>query len=494
MMTSPDEAISALEAAQPLPSQAWEVDLQRARAEAVARRDDAAQAALEKAWTEVPVAGAEQGAAARVASDMLVAAGRKSDRGRLIAMLAVDRLNRGLSTGQEVLSADLPICGSAGITPDDSVAVEFFRQAPPGRPRFSLVWASRAGIAAEFLNSVARDPEFRVQDGQVADVILKCRLGPASDYQVRATLDDQILNWSTSRGAYPLLDAGEGDDTSSLASVLAERERRYGSTSVMLLPVLIRILAPIAPTGTDDKEARTRAAALFHRVHDILATNGGPADIVLLGAIAATALDVAAQSKSAADAQSEFQALLSQAAHDPAVSLDTLFTVVSNATAYPQAPTALRVQLLEQAIAVLRSHVTATDPRLMALGLRLLSVRREQGDSTAMADLIKQFGFAADLCSVAVPPVRFTSSNITADDYPPDLVQTMLQGRTILEFSISAAGTATDARVLISDPPFAFDAVSLEKSSTIAYESAKTAGVARACRAQIQPIRWQLLY
>lgn len=494
MMTSPDEAIAALQATQPLPAQAWEVDLQRARAEALAGRDDAAQASTQRAWAEAPMAGAEQGAAARVASDMMVAAGRKGDRRRLIAMLAVDRLNRGISTGQEVLSADVPVCGSAGITPGDSVAVEFLRQAPPGRPRFSLVWASRAGIAAAFLEGVARDPDFRVQDGQATAVVLKCRLGAADNYQVRADLDDQILSWSTSRGAYPLLDTGDETDTSSLASLLAERERRYGSTSVMLLPVLVRIMGPTVASGMDNQEARTRAAALSHRVANIIAANGGPADMILLSALSTTALDVAAQSKSIAAAQAEFQTLLSQAARNSAVSLDTLFMVVSNAAAYAQAPSALRVQLLEQTIAVLRAHVPTTDPRLRALGLRLLSVRREQGDSAAVADLIKQFDFAPDLCSVAVPPVRFTSSNITADDYPQDLVQTLLQGRTMLELSISAAGTATGARVLVSDPPFAFDAVALAKSSTLTYEPAKTDGVPRSCRAQVQPIRWQLPY
>jgi hypothetical protein len=88
--------------------------------------------------------------------------------------------------------------------------------------------------------------------------------------------------------------------------------------------------------------------------------------------------------------------------------------------------------------------------------------------------------------------VRFTSSNITPDDYPTDMVQTLQPGRTILEFSIGATGAAMHPRILVADPPYAFDAVALEKSSTIVYEPAKTSGVARTCRAQVQPIRWQL--
>lgn len=492
MMAGPDDAVAVLQTAQPSPSQAWEVDLQRARAEALAGRDDVSQAAMQRAWAGATLAGAEQGAAARVASDMMVAAANKGDRGRLIAMLGVDRLNRIANTGQEVLGAGVPVCGSDGITPSDSVAVEFLRQAPPGRPRFSLVRASRTGIAAAFLGGIAKNPGFSVQDGQATSVVLRCRFAPAADYQVRANLDDQILSWSTGRGAYPLLETGDDSDTASLASLLAERERRYGSTSVMLLPILLRILEPTVGGGMDNQEARTRAASLAHRISSIIVANSGPADLVLFSNIYATALDVAAQTKSVSTAQAELQTLLSQAARDPSISLDNLFTIVSNVTTFAQAPTALRVQLLEQSIAVLRARASNTDPRLKALGLRLVGVRREQGDTAAVAALIKQFDFAPDLCSVSIPPVRFTSSNITADDYPSDLVQTLLQGRTILEFNISAAGAATAPRILVSDPPFAFDEVALAKSLTITYEPPKPAGVAQACRAQVQPVRWQL--
>lgn len=90
------------------------------------------------------------------------------------------------------------------------------------------------------------------------------------------------------------------------------------------------------------------------------------------------------------------------------------------------------------------------------------------------------------------PDVKADGATVSRAGYPPDLVQAMLQGRTMLEFSISPTGTATAARVLVSDPPFAFDAVALAKSLTLTYEPAKTAGVPRSCRAQVQPIRWQL--
>lgn len=494
MMANPGEAIASLQAVQAPLAKAWEVDLLLGRAEALAGRDDAAAAATQRAWAAAPMAGAEQGAPARVASDMLVAAGRAGNRERLLSLLAVDRLNRGPSSGQEALGSNVPLCGVSGIRPDDSVVVEFLRQAPPGRPRFSLVWASRPEIAAPFMLAVAQNPGFQVTDGQAAAVVLKCRTAPSADYQVRADFDSQVLSWSTSRGAYPLTDTSDNADPASLASLLAERERRYGPKSAMLLPVLMLVLTPTIQNGSDNQEARTRAAALAHRIIDIVSSNGGPADIILLLTLQATALDVAAQTKSVAAAQAEFQSLMTQASRNPDVSLDMLHLMVSGATGYSQTPTVLRAQLLEQAIAVLRARTTLADPRVSSLALRLVGVRREQGDDAAVVALTKEYGFAPDLCSVANPAVRFTSSNITPDDYPTDMVQTLQPGRTILEFSIGATGAATHPRILVADPPYAFDAVALEKSSTIVYEPAKTSGVARTCRAQVQPIRWQLPY
>lgn len=272
MMTHADEAIATLQAARPLAAQAWEVDLQLARAETLAGREDAAQAALARAWVEAPSAGAEQGAVARVASDLMIAAGRRGDRARVISLLSVDRLNRVNNTGEEILAADAPLCGSSGVKMDDSVAVEFMRQAPPGRPRFSLVWASRAGIGKVFLAAVAKRPALEISDGQATTVILRCRVAASSDYQVEANLDDQVLTWSTSHGAYPLLETGDADDASSMASMLAERERRYGQKSVMLLPVLIRILNTAASTD-QNQDGRMLCAGVGaqHRLTNHLA-------------------------------------------------------------------------------------------------------------------------------------------------------------------------------------------------------------------------------
>lgn len=88
--------------------------------------------------------------------------------------------------------------------------------------------------------------------------------------------------------------------------------------------------------------------------------------------------------------------------------------------------------------------------------------------------------------------MHFRSAAITSDDYPPDLILTLLQGRSLLEFGIAASGNATDLRILIADPAFAFDAIALAKGTTITYEPARSNGVPRACRGATQAVTWQM--
>lgn len=491
MTRDPEAALTALAAARPDAASTWEVDLERARASFLAARDADGRAALDRAWTEATAAGPDQYAAARVSADMAVDAGIRGERDRLIAMLAVDRLNRGPNAGQQVLAGNVPICGG-GIRPDDSVAVAFLRQAPPGRPRFSLVRASRASVARAFLLAVARDPAITVSDGSAAAIVLRCRVGPSPDYRVRIDLDDRVVTWTTSRGAYPLIEDDEqADDPSVLAAALADRERRYGSGSVMLVPVLVRIVKTSLTGGLTSKEARARAAALVHRAVDILVSNHAPTAVTLSAQLSAITLDIQAQVTAPEAAQTEFQALLTQAASDSSISLDTLYAVAIAFTDTTQSPSALRAAVLEQVSATLRGSVGSDDPRVRALALRLVNVRREQGDAVAVAALVKQSGFAPDLCGIAPNVVRFTASRITADDYPSDLVQAQLQGRSMLEMDVAATGIGAATRLLVSDPPYAFDAVTAAKTALLSFEPAKSMGIASRCHGQTSAIRWQ---
>lgn len=90
------------------------------------------------------------------------------------------------------------------------------------------------------------------------------------------------------------------------------------------------------------------------------------------------------------------------------------------------------------------------------------------------------------------PLPHYVSSNITGEDYPGDLVFMTMPGLSYAEFDLDAVGNARDGRLLLEDPPYAFNQIALARIPTIRYDPARFAGKVSACRAVTQAIRWQL--
>jgi len=84
------------------------------------------------------------------------------------------------------------------------------------------------------------------------------------------------------------------------------------------------------------------------------------------------------------------------------------------------------------------------------------------------------------------------SSNITSDDYPGDLVFMSMPGLSYFEFDLDAAGNAQNGRLLLEDPPYAFNQIALARIPTVHYDPARFGGKVAACRGATQSIRWQL--
>lgn len=303
-------------------SAAWEVSLLTARAASMGGAAFAGLVApaLDKAWAEAPRAALVDGAAARVAGDRAALAGRTGDRAGLVSMLAVDRYGRGANEGQAALAADLPLCGADGITPQDRVIIDVAKLPAFGRPKMTLVWASRPGIARPFLAAAERSGAVAIGEGQAAILEMACRVVPSTDYAVRNTLEESIGGWMTSQGAYPLSDSDGGSNPSQIASMIAQREARYGPTSLMLLPVLVRNMSLSAAGMFGDQSARKQASESIERVAAILIANHAPADLTTLVRASAIGLAVMAQTKTPAEGQAQVQALLIKAASDPDLS------------------------------------------------------------------------------------------------------------------------------------------------------------------------------
>jgi hypothetical protein len=478
-------------------SDIWEVDLLIARASSMARADNGAQvaAALDRAWAEAAYAPLVAGAPARVAGDRAVAAGRTGDRKTLVTMLAVDRANRNPNNGQNALAADLPICGTDGIGVQDRVIIDVASLPAVGRPAISLVWATRPGIGRPFLAAAARSGTLSVTDGRSGNFELACRTAPSIDFAVRNSLDESTIAWMTGRGVYPLEESDDGVSTTGLASMLAAREARYGATSLMLLPVLMRVMAGEAvDLGAGDQDTRKQIAETVARIGSVLTQNNAPPELAVLWQMSSIGSAVMAQTKTASDGQNEVQALLVKAAGDPNISPDMIYTLATSTTQMPNVPSNFSAAMLGSTLNLLTRSAPANDQRTAAIALRLYRLRMSLDDKTGAAEAIKPLGLAKDLCVRADPPTHMVSSNISSDDYPGDLVFTSMRGRTSIEFDLDLSGQARDGRVLVSDPPMAFDPITMSRIPTIHYEPARFAGGPSTCRGENQSVVWQMPY
>lgn len=500
MTVNPGAALTALQAIDlaTLPSNdTWEFDLLSARAAAMAGPSaaDQVEPAFQRAWAEAPKASLIDAAPARVASDRAMAAARAGDRTALVNLLAVDRFDRSANSGQPAVAADLPLCGADGITPTDTVIIEVSHLPALGRPKVGLVWASRPEIARPFLFAAARSGRLSVTDGQAASFALHCRTYPSSSYATRNELQSDLAGWMSSLGAYPLGQTNDDSDaTVSIAGMLAQRQAQYGKTSVMLLPILFKIMQSTMPQIGFDSSAGKRADELATRVGAILDANRAPANLALLWKLSAIGISVAAQNISASDAQAEGQALLLKAAADPAVSLDMVYGLAIASADFPNAPSSFKAAILKSALDLLTRRAPAGDQRTAALALRLHSLDLSIGDDVGAATVIKPLGLSPDLCILSNPATNFISANITSDDYPGDLVLTTMWGYVDTEFDLDETGAARGGRIIMSDPPYVFDKITKEKLLTIRYDPARFADRPTRCRAQEQAIRWQMPY
>lgn len=494
--TDPASAINTLSTIDPktIPqSMAWEVDLLIARAASMAGPDKASTAAtaLDRAWSEAPNGAVADGAVARVAGDRALAAGRAGDRQALIAMLAVDRSSRSANGGQQLVVSDLPLCGMNGITPQDVVTIDVAHQPPAGRPPITLAWASRPGIAAPFLLAAERSGSLSVTDGQVATFSLRCRAVPSVDYVVRNSIEEDISGWMTGHGAYFDANGSDNDGVSSLAVKLAQRQARYGANSVMLLPPLFRTMAPGA-VNYADQDGKKQASANADHILTILEQNKAPASLILMWRMTSIGMAVMAQTKTPVQGQSEMQDLLGKIANDPALSLDTLYMLTAGTAQMPNMPSDFKIAMLDATLALLKQRAPAGDQRTSAIALRLYQLRNSIGDENGAKTAIAQIELPKSACDLSDPLPHYVSSNITSDDYPGDLVFMTMPGLSYSEFDLDAAGDAQNGRLLLEDPPYAFNQIALARIPTIHYDPARFDGKIAACRATTQSIRWQL--
>lgn len=473
----------------------WEVDLQLARALSIAEPTNLGglEAQLVKAWAEAPRADIADHAIVRVANDLALSAARAGDRAKLIALLAVDRANRAQNDGHNLLASNLPVCGENGILRNDMVVIEVQRSAPPSQPGIGLVWANRPGIGHIFVKAAQRSGGLTVSDGSVAQFALRCRSAPADNYAISIKLDDIIASWMTAKGAYPLVNNDGGQNVTQLATLLTSRTARYGTTSIMRLPILLQLTTNIFLQAEADEQARGRINDLIAQITAILNANDAPEDLKLLWRANLIATSVATRTKTPTEAQAEIRTLLVAAAAKPGISRDFLYSVIIKMTDQPIVSSEFREAVLT-AMLNLFGQEARNDPRVRALASRLYALNAANGDMGTAQAISARYELPADLCTVSNSPPRFISSNIRSEDYPGDLLSAGIVGANLAEFDLDTTGKATNGRLLISDPPYIFDDVTRQGITTIHYDPPRRDGKPHACRGILQNVRWQLPY
>ncbi|MCW2383180.1 MULTISPECIES: tetratricopeptide repeat protein [unclassified Sphingobium] len=494
LITDPAAAITYLKSFQrsDLPAKyRWEADLIEGRSEAIVHSDAVSADILRRAWIGAVDAAPTSAAPARIAGDLAFLAARSANRSSYLAMLAVGHSQVTYGSPQNAVLGNLPVCGEAGLRPEDVVIVELLRQQPQFRTDVGLVWASRAGIAQPFLAALLQAESIDSPARQISHLALRCRSLPAASYKAGRTLVDEIVAWMSGAGVYLPWGQTEQEDLLENLTELGRREAKYGATSIMLLPPLINIEIASEPAFfTADKNAQLRLLELSQRTLSILDNNDAPKSFIMAYRLKILGMSVAAQTRTVEQAEVELSSIMDAAAADSTLPLDLLYGMAVSLDDAPNLSSTMKRELLTSTLAVLRRRVAPTDPRRRAVILRLAGRERERGDMKAAATLYDALKIAPNACLRPDTRPTFVSANIQSEDYPSDLTFSGIAGNTTVEFDLSSAGQLENPRILMADPPFAFDHVAAARVPTIRYDMQGGSS----CRFQVQDVRWQLPY
>lgn len=464
----------------------WEVALLASRAARILDRDTEAADYLDTAGRLAWAAPYQDSAIARVALDRAAVAGRAADRQTLIALTG---LVRGSAFDQQSLVNTLPECGRRGIEPDDFVIVEL-HGALNEQPRIGLIHASRPGIAGAFVEAIAGRGNIIMRD-QASSVMLRCTSAPRpAPYAMPER--DPISEWAAERGIYPIY-GGSDPSSAAMTTRLAERESLLGRDSPHLIPALGALLTTSGAAFVGEAtDARDRALGHAQRLSALLRMHRAPPDAQLFADLSQLFIEMAMERRTPAEAAGELRTLISTAARNPAIGKDVLFLIGEQLSRMPPIGREFEAATLTQILAATTGEEIAADPRRRMLALRLLQLHREMGDEAGAREVQRTHGFASGLCAMFASRPRYLTSDIRAEDYPEDLIAARLRGLVSLEFSLDAEGKAQAPRIVIADPPFIFDAITLQKAPTIRYEPARDAGQPIPCQGIVQQLRWQL--
>ena len=468
----------------------WEAYLLSSRAYAMLGRTPEANAALVAAWREAPAAPVPADAIAITAMDMALDKAAANDRSGEVGLIAIGRTNTWFGGADQ-----LPVCGGE-LRPEDTVTIAIQADAMQ-RPLYSAVRASRPGIAQLFTVPLAAAEQHI--EGPAVYVALRCRTGLDANVRFIGGATRDLWRWLAEKGYYPPLrpiDPTAGDPVTQLKAQIQTLEQSAGTTSPVLTPVLLQLASMQAAQsrfGNIGNFANARAIA--DRALAILAKADAPIEI--LEQLRAQNTLAFAQNQNIADVTGPAALQVVDAmASRPQTSPAQVLAAVVSMNRWQLRP-AQRLALADRVLSFLDArHVGTGDPLRQAAELRRAGISREIGTVAGTRQRLIASGVPGDLCGTAdrapsIPPAAMT---LTSDDYPRDLLRRNIVGYTAVELAVDANGKISGQRMIVSQPPELFDAITEDKLTGVTLLPAYQGDAPTACRGLVQRVHWQYSY
>jgi hypothetical protein len=451
-----------------------------------------AAAAAARAW-----AGAADAPAAALAPmrTALVRAGLAAERGDRDAMLSMLGLAgaASLPVGRGI-GASLPVCGEGGMRPDDRVTVGLYRSSVATEHVVPIA-ATRPAAAALMLDALAGRALIGADASVPAGTILtlRCQTVPSSNWSAPERAGDPWTRWFADRGFYfPVAQESSLETINRLSQRIDDAARRLGDEHPQLIPLRSALFGLLQMRAASDGDVEAwQIAGLEEKVTRAMRRLGGAEAVLPTEQMEADKKRVDAISDPAASRAAALEVLQSMMTQAP---LDLAYAVFRDLPPGEALSTADRIRAAS-ALARRFEALPAADPRRRAVHLRLAHLQRASGDPAAARAAVRAAGIAPGTCEAAdVEPEAgaVLVSHFSDEDYPAEAQRFGLSGLSQFEFDVSAAGKASNLRMVVSAAPLLFDAIVAEKVRQVSLTPAKVAGKARACRAASQSVTWRM--
>jgi hypothetical protein len=492
----PDDPAAALAQVRPVAASAnaarrAEAELIAAQAHGLLGDRTSAAAAAARAWAGAPNAPAAALAPMRTA---LVRAGLAAGGGDRDAMLAMLNIAGAASLPlARSIGWSLPVCGEGGLRPDDHLTVGLYRSSF-GSEHVLPIAASRPAAAAVMLDALAGRDLIAADASVPAGTILtlRCETVPSSNWSTPERAGDPWTRWFADRGFYiPVAQESSLETINRLSQRIDDAARRLGDEHPQLIPLRSALFGLLQMRAASDGDVEAwQIAGLEEKVTRAMRRLGGAEAVLPSEQMEADKKRVDAISDPEASRAAALEVLQSMMTQAP---LDLAYAVFRDLPAGETMSTAERIRAAS-ALAR-RFEALPADPRRRAVHLRLAHLHREAGDTAAARAAVRAAGIAPGTCEAAdVEPEAgvIIVSHFSDADYPPEAQRFGLSGVSRFEFDVSAAGKASNLRMVISAAPLLFDAIVAEKIAEVSLTPAKVAGKARACRAASQSVTWRM--